>query len=158
MVSTTAGLQIARLTIINSKAIVIFDQFLKPLGEVLDYNLRFSGVTPADLQKAKYNLKELKAKELGKYINETTIIIGHGLENDLKALRIIHPTIIDTAILFPHPRGKPWRNSLKILARDILGRFIQDFNGSGSSGEGHSSLEDSIAALELVRWKVVNEK
>lgn len=48
-------------------------------------------------------------------IDASTIIIGHGLENDLKTLRMIHHQCVDTAILFPHKAGAPYRRSLKEL-------------------------------------------
>lgn len=65
-----------------------------------------------------------------------------GLENDLKALRLIHDVVIDTAIastacplthkalilhliqIFPHPRGLPWRHALRNLTREHLGQVL----------------------------------
>ena len=52
---------------------------------------------------------------LNTVIDSNTILIGHGLENDLKTLRIIHVRCIDTALLFPHKAGNPYRRSLKEL-------------------------------------------
>ena len=31
-------------------------------------------------------------------------MVGHSLENDLKALRVVHAKVLDTAVLFPHPK------------------------------------------------------
>src|SRR4051794_10951560 len=80
-----------------------------------------------------------------------TPLIGHGLENDLNAVRIVHPTLIDTIILYPHPKGLPMRNGLKALAREHLNREIQ---GGGAGVVGHDSGEDARAAGDLVRLKV----
>ena len=33
-----------------------------------------------------------------------TFLVGHSLENDLKALRVVHSRVLDTALLFPHPK------------------------------------------------------
>ena len=33
-----------------------------------------------------------------------TLLVGHSLENDLKALRVVHAKVLDTAVLFPHPK------------------------------------------------------
>lgn len=33
--------------------------------------------------------------------------VGHALENDLAALRLVHTRVIDTGHLFPHPRVCP---------------------------------------------------
>ena len=34
-----------------------------------------------------------------------TLLVGHSLENDLKALRVVHARVLDTAVLFPHPKA-----------------------------------------------------
>jgi RNA exonuclease 1 len=62
-------------------------------------------------------------------LSKDTIIIGHSLDTDLKALRIVHQKIIDTAAIFPHPSGLPFKISLKKLMKDYLNREIQDGNG-----------------------------
>lgn len=64
-----------------------------------------------------------------------------------------HTRIVDTTMLFPHAKGLPFRQSLKYLTSKHLGKIIQ----STSSSEGHSSAEDAKMALELVRWKYINE-
>lgn len=88
-------------------------------------------------------------KDLLKFIFEDTILIGHSIENDLRALKLIHKSIIDTAIAFPHYYGLPYRRSLKSLTKSILKRDIQN-----NTENGHCSFEDSRACLELMLWKV----
>jgi RNA exonuclease 1 len=78
-----------------------------------------------------------------------SIIIGHSLNSDLSALKITHPFIIDTSLLFPHPRGPPLKSSLKYLAQKYIGREIQKNSGS----TGHDSVEDARACLDLVKQK-----
>ena len=41
------------------------------------------------------------------------ILVGHSLENDLKALNMHHSRIIDTALIYPHPRGPPLKSALR---------------------------------------------
>ncbi|KAK3365670.1 hypothetical protein B0T24DRAFT_395448 [Lasiosphaeria ovina] len=86
-------------------------------------------------------------------VSPETPLIGHGLENDLNALRIVHPTIIDTILLYPHRRGLPLRNSLKVLMDTLLNKVIQKTEVDGKI-VGHDSAEDARAAGELVRLKV----
>ncbi|KAG9958382.1 hypothetical protein KCU61_g8431, partial [Aureobasidium melanogenum] len=83
------------------------------------------------------------------FLTPTTPLIGHGIENDLNSTRLCHPTIIDTIILFPHPRGLPFRFGLKMLTKRHLGRDIQMGGASG-----HDSLEDARATGDLVRFSV----
>lgn len=83
------------------------------------------------------------------YITPSTFLIGHALENDLNTVRLCHPRIIDTVLLFPHPRGLPIRNGLKALTKQKLNRDIQMGGASG-----HDSMEDARATGDLVRYAV----
>ncbi|KAG6001566.1 hypothetical protein E4U21_004084 [Claviceps maximensis] len=85
----------------------------------------------------------------------STPLIGHGLENDLNAVRMVHPTLIDTVLLYPHKAGLPFRNSLKMLMEVHLNKKIQVETGPKVSG--HDSAEDARAAGELVRLKVMDQ-
>lgn len=82
-------------------------------------------------------------------ITPRTILVGHSLNSDLAALKIRHPFIIDTSIIYPHPRGPPLKSSLKWLAQKYLGREIQKHHGT----IGHDSIEDARACLDLVKQK-----
>jgi hypothetical protein len=86
-------------------------------------------------------------------ISPETPLIGHGLENDLNAVRIIHPTVIDTILLYPHKGGLPMRHGLKMLMETRLNKAIQVEEIDGQA-MGHDSAEDARAAGELVRLKV----
>ena len=55
-------------------------------------------------------------------INGQDIVVGHGLENDLKALKIVHLKVVDTAIVFKHPQNLKF--SLKTLAKKLLNKDI----------------------------------
>lgn len=39
-----------------------------------------------------------------------------------RALRLLHPLVMDTVALYPHAKGYPWKRSLKELAKTLLGR------------------------------------
>ena len=170
---TTYGLELIRLTAVSwPSGRPLVDVLVRPLGEILDFNSRFSGVWPQAYTDAieasrlpPANMLEGAAQAplpivnspaearalLFKYISPTTTLIGHALENDLKAVRIIHPRIVDTALVFPHSQGLPKRNSLRMLSSMRLDRQIQCGFG------GHDSHDDARAAGDLVRWKIKDE-
>jgi len=83
-------------------------------------------------------------KKLLSILHPRTILIGHSLNSDLTALKITHPFIIDTALLYPHPRGPPLKSSLKWLAKKYLNREIQKGHGTTGPGAGHDSSEDEM--------------
>lgn len=71
-------------------------------------------MTEEDYAKAILPLASIR-NSLDALINSNTILIGHALENDLKTLRMIHHRCVDTAIMFPHRAGPPYRRSLRDL-------------------------------------------
>ncbi|RGP73409.1 rna exonuclease 3 [Fusarium longipes] len=186
---TVFGMELIRLTATSwPTGEELLDVLVRPLGEILDLNSRYSGVWPDDLAKAepwsanestkptksssddtsedgelkpkKKQLKIVSSPEVARdllfsLISPTTPLIGHGLENDLNSVRIVHPTLIDTVLLFPHKGGLPYRYSLKMLMDVQLNRKIQQ--ETGPKMLGHDSAEDARAAGDLVRLKIKNE-
>lgn len=53
-------------------------------------------------------------------------MIGHSLESDLKALRIIHNKVVDTSVIFPHRMGPPLKRALKTITFECLQKIIQE--------------------------------
>ncbi|KAI6047403.1 ribonuclease H-like protein [Pisolithus marmoratus] len=155
MIYTTGGMRVARVSVVDGTGTEVFDELIRMDDDVdiIDYNTRFSGICQEKHEKAFLTLSSAR-QSLDAFINSETIIIGHALENDLKTLRMIHHRCIDTVVLFPHRAGPPYRRSLRDLAKEHLGTVIQA--GDGSSG--HSSVEDSIATLDLVRWYILNKQ
>jgi RNA exonuclease 1 len=174
---TTHGMELLRLTAVAyPTGAVVIDALVKPVGEIIDYNSRFSGITAQMYRDAKpwapepypvingapmINPTSLPARDLAlfnsieearaalcEYIDPRVPLVGHALENDLKSLRLVHATVVDTCILFPHERGFPRRTALKWLVRERLGREIQE------DVRGHDSAVDARCAGELVRWEV----
>ena len=79
-----------------------------------DYNTRFSGIRPEHLERATHDLAGIRER-LHALMDADSILVGHALENDLKTLRIIHHRCVDTALLFPHGSGAPYRKALRDL-------------------------------------------
>uniref|UniRef100_A0A2K6BBL5 RNA exonuclease 1 homolog n=1 Tax=Macaca nemestrina TaxID=9545 RepID=A0A2K6BBL5_MACNE len=144
---TTYGLELTRVTVVDTDVHVVYDTFVKPDNEIVDYNTRFSGVTEADLADTSVTLRDVQAVLLSMF-SADTILIGHSLESDLLALKLIHSTVVDTSVLFPHRLGLPYKRSLRNLMADYLRQIIQD------NVDGHSSSEDAGACMHLVIWKV----
>nr|CAG4650757.1 EOG090X01LQ [Simocephalus serrulatus] len=147
MCYTTEGPELTRVTVISNECKVIYETLVKPDNPILDYNTRFSGITEEDLQNVKTTIRDVQAVLLSKF-SDKTILIGHSFDSDLRALRMIHDTVIDTSVVFPHSRGPPYKKALRTLCGDILQKIIQNDVG------GHDSAEDAIACMELMMWKI----
>jgi RNA exonuclease 1 len=113
---------------------------------------RYSGITEKMLASVTTTLPDIQ-KKLLEILTPDTILIGHSLNSDLTALKITHPFIIDTAVIYPHPRGPPLKSSLKWLAQRYLNREIQKGHGTTGPGAGHDSIEDARTCLDLVKQK-----
>ncbi|KAI0207538.1 hypothetical protein LSAT2_007806 [Lamellibrachia satsuma] len=61
---------------------------------------------------------------------------------------LVHSTVVDTSIVFPHRKGPPYKQALRALTADLLQRTIQKDVG------GHDSSEDAIACMELMLWQL----
>lgn len=65
------------------------------------------------LENVDTRLRQVQAALL-RVIGAGDVLVGHSLENDLKALKMVHLRCLDTALLYPHPK-KGRRSSLKYL-------------------------------------------
>lgn len=140
---------LTRISLIDWNGDVVLDEFVKPEKPITDYLTPYSGITAAMLENVTNTLQDVQKKLLEDILTPGTILVGHSLESDLNALQVTHPYIIDTALLFPHPRGPPLKSSLKWLAQKYLSREIQKGHGT----TGHDSVEDARACLDLVKQK-----
>lgn len=145
---TPQEFSLTRISIIDWDGQVVMDEFVKPKNPITNYLTQYSGITSAMLEGVNTSLEDVQQKLL-EILTPQSILIGHSLNSDLNALHVTHPFIIDTALLFPHPRGPPLKSSLKWLCSKYLSREIQ--KGSGSTG--HNSVEDARACLDLVKQK-----
>jgi hypothetical protein len=66
----------------------------------------------------------------------------------LQVLKLIHERVVDTAALFPHPSGLPYKHALKKLAKEFLRKDIQD-------GKGTERLRVQLS--NAVRWWLASQ-
>ena len=95
-------------------------------------------------------LRDVQASLLARF-SSRDVLLGHSLESDLRALRLVHDTVVDTSVVFPHNKGPPFKRALRTLVQEKLRRIIQD------SVDGHDSKEDALACLDLMKAKAVEE-
>jgi RNA exonuclease 1 len=138
---------LARISVVDWNGKTVLDELVKPSLSVKNYYTQFSGMTKAILDPVQTTLSEIQSKLLD-LLTPQTILLGHSLESDLCAMKLTHPSIIDTSLIYPHPRGPPLRSSLKYLAQKYLRREIQQ-----QDCKGHDSVEDALAVLDLVKLK-----
>ena len=178
---------VGRVSIVNWENQTVLDTYVKVPVPVTDYRTHVSGITAEHLQEESDNNNDNNhtntshslmsfdnVRTLVETILRGKILIGHGLENDLKVLGLSHPwsDIRDTATYsyfmretttapthhhyqqqqqqhfasaVPTMNGGLAPKKLRELAWEQLGRQIQ------CPGVPHSPMEDAIAALDLYK-------
>ncbi|XP_053181468.1 RNA exonuclease 1 homolog [Scomber japonicus] len=146
MCYTIHGLELSRVTVVNTSLQVVYDTYVRPDNDVIDYNTRFSGISEEDVKGTHTSLTVVQETLLS-FISADTILIGHELETDLCALKLFHGTVVDTSVVFPHRLGPPHKLTLNNITAEYLRRIIQE------SVCGHDTAEDAAACMELMLWK-----
>uniref|UniRef100_A0A8D3BS29 RNA exonuclease 5 n=1 Tax=Scophthalmus maximus TaxID=52904 RepID=A0A8D3BS29_SCOMX len=144
MCLTEKGNELTRVSLVDSDGNCVLDDLVKPETRILNYLTKFSGITAGMLGPITTTLADVQAK-LKALLPRDAVLVGHSLNSDLKALKLIHRLVIDTSLLYRKEFGQ--RFKLKILAEMILRRQIQT-----EEVMGHNPIEDAVAALELAQY------
>lgn len=150
---------LARVSIVNWWGSVVLDTFVKVPQRVTDFRTFVSGIRAKDIA-SKQAMQLDDCRNLVRKILRGKILVGHGLENDLKVLKVKHPwcDVRDTATYPPFMREsidskgvrQLYPKKLRDLTWEESGKVIQVL------GKAHNPTEDAVAALELYK-KVRND-
>ncbi|XP_060851794.1 uncharacterized protein LOC132930127 [Rhopalosiphum padi] len=139
--------ELTRVSIVNEQLDVIYESFVKPTNKITNYLTVYSGITASKLKDVKTTLSDVQ-EDIINLLSPDSILIGHSLNCDLEALKLFHPYIIDTSVIFNLNGNKGYKSKLKLLAKNFLDMNIQCGN------LGHDSIEDSRATMLLVQIKL----
>ncbi|KAK7850440.1 small rna degrading nuclease 3 [Quercus suber] len=78
---------------------VKLDELVNPNKVIADYRTDITGVSARDLEGVTCSLADVQ-KSMKKLLSKGAILVGHSLNNDLKALKLDHARVIDTSLIF----------------------------------------------------------
>ncbi|XP_068244791.1 uncharacterized protein Rexo5 isoform X2 [Palaemon carinicauda] len=140
-------LQLASISVVDEELKLIYHKLVKPEKKIINYLTQFSGITEEMLDVVTTTIQDVH-NDLRAMLPPDAIFVGHSLNNDLKAMKMMHPYVIDTALAYNLSYNKQRPSSLQIITKLFLEKQIQMNPG------GHDPTEDAIAALELVQLKL----
>ncbi|TYJ55872.1 hypothetical protein B9479_003395 [Cryptococcus floricola] len=134
---------LARVSIVNYHGHIILDTFVQPREPVTDYRTWISGVRAQDL------ITGRDFADVGKEVAELLegkVLVGHAIENDLKALMLAHPGPLtrDTQAY------KGLREKLN-NKRPGLAKASQQLLGIQIQTGAHSSVIDARVTMAIYR-------
>lgn len=141
--------ELTRISIVDEQHNVIYDTLVKPYNRIVNYLTRFSGITPKMMRDVTKRLDHVQ-EDLRQLLPDDAILIGQGLNNDMHAMKMMHPYIIDTSVIFNITGERSRKTKLAVLSNQFLEERIQE------NSAGHCSSEDSLACMKLVQLKLEN--
>ena len=79
---------LARVSIVNEFGHCVYDKFVKPTEEVIDYRTWVSGIRPEDIENGE-DFKKVREEIVD--MVKGRILVGHSIKNDLDILMLKHP-------------------------------------------------------------------
>jgi RNA exonuclease 1 len=140
-------LEVTRISIIDEELNIIYDTLVKPYNKITNYLTQYSGITKKMLENVTTRLCDVQAS-IRTLLPPDAILVGQSLNSDLDALKMMHPYIIDTSIIFNITGQRMYKTKLKVLVELFLNEHIQN------NRKGHCSIEDSKSSIKLVKLKL----
>ncbi|MCL7041171.1 hypothetical protein MKW94_018330 [Papaver nudicaule] len=134
-----------KVCVVDENLEVKLDTYVNPDKPVEDYRTDITGITAKDLEGVTCSLEDAQ-KSMEKLLFNGTILIGHSLHFDLKALKLDHARVIDTSLIFKRSDDK--RPSLSQACKAVLKHDVRE------EGAEHNCLDDAVAAMKLVLAKL----
>lgn len=137
---------VAEVAVVDWDSTVVYHSYVQPTGPVVDYREAISGITPEKLvgapplPKVQENLIRLL---------EGSVLVGHALDNDLRALGIHYEPVRNTA---KHPFFQTLGPKGQLQPRKLAALY-NEYVGNGAIQQGaHGAIEDAKASMRVYRY------
>ncbi|KAI3978588.1 hypothetical protein MKX01_015763 [Papaver californicum] len=139
---------VVQVCVVDQNLEVKLDTLVKPNKPIVNYRTEITGIAAKDLEGVTCSLADVQ-KSMKKLLSRGTILIGHSLNCDLRALKLDHARVIDTSLIFRCTDGTTRRKpSLCHLCKIVLRHELRQ------KGAPHNCLADARAAMKLALAKL----
>ncbi|KAK4260120.1 hypothetical protein QN277_003277 [Acacia crassicarpa] len=139
---------VVSVCVVDRNLKVKLKKLVQPNKAIAYYRSEITGVYTQDLEGVTCSLAKIQ-KSLSKMLMDGTILVGHSLHNDLRALKLDYVRVIDTSYIFQYSDCNAHRRpSLNTLCKAVLGYELRE------TGASHNCLDDAMTAMKLVLAKI----
>jgi len=138
-------MEVVWIAIVDENLECIYETLVKPYKQIQSYLTHITGVTESKLRNVSTTLADVRAK-ISEILPSDAILCGQSLNNDLHALKMFHPYVIDTSVVYNITGGREQKTSLKSLALQFLNEKIQT--------QSHNPVFDALVSIKLVLLKL----
>ncbi|KAH9384208.1 hypothetical protein HPB48_026201 [Haemaphysalis longicornis] len=121
-------LVLTKVSVASWRITTSYEAYVRPSSPILDYNTAFLRITAELLRNGETTLQDLATAMLCP-LSACAVQVGNGLENDLRVLRLLLDTAVDTAAVFPRDRSLSLRRPL----RSLVGAYLKHYDARHTS-------------------------
>eukprot|EP00854_Cymbomonas_tetramitiformis_P010428 gene10428-12333_t len=116
---------------------ILIDEYVRPVSQVINFRTSVTGVTQKLVNSAAWTASQAQSEVL-RIVHAEDILIGHSLNNDLKALKIQHQRVVDSSLLFTSQDA--WTSLTRSpRLRDLVRALFAAEEGDGRGGHIQSA-------------------
>lgn len=148
MIQGTKGSMLAEVGIVDWNGDVVYHTYVAPTRPVVDYRTAISGVKPEDVTEAAGAMPFLTVQRDVAQLLRNAILVGHALENDLRALGLRAAIVRNTA---HHPFFQTMGARGQLQPQKLATLYAQHVGNQEIQQGAHGAIEDARAAMRLYR-------
>jgi RNA exonuclease 1 len=161
--ATTGDSELIRVSVVDYfTGETLVDSLVYPNVQMQHYNTKYSGVTRGQMEHAWrtgtcFFGKESALDAIWRFVDEKTVVIGHSVQNDLTAMRWIHPILVDSYIIEETILRHKLAEEVRKLEAEKRER-IDDMLSSGMTGSEVDMILAAEAEAEKAARKIEAEE
>eukprot|EP00877_Chromochloris_zofingiensis_P001750 jgi/Chrzof1/11576/Cz06g00240.t1 len=105
-ITTKSDKALLAVCVVDDQGKQLLKELVRPRGEIVDLKSDLTGISMDDLEGVSTRQRDVTAR-LAPLLSPETILVGHSLHADLRALQLDHQPVIDTSMLFSY-RCQPY--------------------------------------------------